>query len=179
MRRFHRRLAFLGCVSLAAAILWAAPPVIASTSGSQSTGNQAAAPADTPVSYSTTVVLLGSAKVIGALYQPTTPDARQSTALFLTHENADEIGALDCLQLAQRGYTVLCVKSQYSEQAEANWDALAKDVAASVTYLRSLPTGAARCSRGTQRRRSDRLLLPERRGARRIRLPASSPTGPL
>lgn len=140
MRRFHRRLAFLGCVSLAAAILWAAPPVIASTSGSQSTGNQAAAPADAPVPYSTTVVLLGSAKVIGALYQPTTPDPRQSTALFLTHENADEIGALDCLQLAQRGYTVLCVKSQYSEQAEANWDALAKDVAASVTYLRSLPT---------------------------------------
>lgn len=90
--------------------------------------------------YTATTVLLGSAKVIGALYQPTAPTARESTALFLTHENANEIGALDCLQFAQRGYTVLCVKSQYSQQSEANWDALAKDVGASVTYLRSLPT---------------------------------------
>jgi hypothetical protein len=91
-------------------------------------------------SYSTSTVLLGSAQVIGALYQPTTPDPNQSTALFLTHENDDFIGSVPCVQLAQRGYTVLCVKSQYADQAAANWDDLALDVGAGVGYLRSLHT---------------------------------------
>jgi pimeloyl-ACP methyl ester carboxylesterase len=90
--------------------------------------------------YTTSTVLLGKAQVIGALYQPSTPGPNQSTALFLTHENSDFIGSVPCVQLAQRGYTVLCVKSQYADQAAANWDALALDVGAGVGYLRSLPT---------------------------------------
>lgn len=94
---------------------------------------------DDAVAYSTTTVLLGPAQVIGALYQPTSPNPNESTALFLTHENEDFIGSIPCVQLAQRGFTVLCVKSQYADQAEAMWDGLALDVSASVTYLRSLP----------------------------------------
>jgi len=77
--------------------------------------------------------------VIGALYQPVSPTPNQSTGLFLTHENSDFIGSVPCVQLAQRGFTVLCVKSQYADQAAANWDQLALDVSSSVTYLRSLP----------------------------------------
>lgn len=64
----------------------------------------------------------------------------ESTALILTHENSNFIGGIPCVQMAQRGYTVLCVKSQYSQQAEADWDELALDVSASVSYLRSLST---------------------------------------
>jgi pimeloyl-ACP methyl ester carboxylesterase len=93
-----------------------------------------------PASYTTSTVLVGSAQAIGALYQPVKPGPNQSIGLFLTHENDDFIGSVPCLQLAQRGFTVLCVKSQYADQAAANWDALAKDVGGSVTYLRSLPT---------------------------------------
>ncbi|MCF3961084.1 hypothetical protein [Streptomyces fuscigenes] len=89
--------------------------------------------------YHTSTVLLGKAQVIGSLYQPDTPNGNQSTALLLTHENDDFIGSVPCVQLAARGYTVLCVKSQYADQAAADWDSLALDVSASVTYLRGLP----------------------------------------
>ncbi|HEX3792115.1 MAG TPA: hypothetical protein VHW44_29905 [Pseudonocardiaceae bacterium] len=97
-------------------------------------------PASTSVPYTTTTVLIGADQVIGALYQPESPTPNQSTALFLTHENDDFIGSIPCVQLAQRGFTVLCVKSQYADQAAANWDTLALDVSSSVTYLRTLPT---------------------------------------
>jgi hypothetical protein len=100
--------------------------------------NTTATPAT--VTYTTTTVLLGQDQVIGALYQPDSPTPQQSTALFLTHENDDFIGSIPCVQLAQRGFTVLCVKSQFADQAAANWDSLALDVSASVTYLRGLPT---------------------------------------
>lgn len=93
-----------------------------------------------PVGYTTTTVLVGAAQAIGALYQPTEPTPHQQIGLFLTHENDDFIGSVPCVQLAQRGFTVLCVKSQYADQAAADWDELAKDVAGSVTYLRGLPT---------------------------------------
>jgi hypothetical protein len=93
-----------------------------------------------PVPYTTRTVLLGDAQIIGALYQPTRPTPNRSTGLFLTHENANFIGSVPCLQLAQRGFTVLCAKSQYAEQAVAMWDELALDVAGGLSYLRSLST---------------------------------------
>ncbi|MEV6841836.1 hypothetical protein [Actinoplanes sp. NPDC051411] len=104
------------------------------------TTGKAGTPAAAPGSYTTSTVLIGPAQAIGALYQPVKPGANQSIGLFLTHENNDFIGSVPCVQLAQRGFTVLCVKSQYADQAAANWDDLAKDVGGSVTYLRSLPT---------------------------------------
>jgi len=93
-----------------------------------------------PAAYTTTTVLVGSAQAIGALYQPTKHTPNQKIGLFLTHENDDFIGSVPCVQLAQRGFTVLCVKSQYADQAAADWDELAKDVAGSVAYLRGLKT---------------------------------------
>jgi hypothetical protein len=104
---------------------------------------KAAAPASTSstdVPYTTTTVLIGDQQVIGALYQPTEPDPNQSTALMLTHENNDFIGSIPCVQFAQRGFTVLCVKSQFDDHAVVMLDDLALDVGDSVTYLRTLPT---------------------------------------
>lgn len=93
-----------------------------------------------PASFTTTTVLLGKAQVIGALYQPTKATPNRSIGLFLTHENNNFIGTVPCVQLAQRGFTVLCAKSQYAEQAVAHWDELALDVAGAVSYLRGLAT---------------------------------------
>jgi pimeloyl-ACP methyl ester carboxylesterase len=133
-RRDHARprrtyIALIGALVLFVATLLSLPAQAQSGPDSSAT-----------VPFQATTVLLGQAQVIGALYQPTTPSPNESTALFLTHENNDFIGSIPCVQLAQRGFTVLCVKSQYADQAEASWDALALDVSASVTYLRSLPT---------------------------------------
>jgi hypothetical protein len=91
------------------------------------------------VSYTVSTVLVGRG-AIGALYQPTSPTAAASTAFVLTHEDANFIGTTPCVQLAQRGFTVLCVKSEFSQQAAVSWDALALDVAASVKYLRATST---------------------------------------
>src|ERR1700744_839945 len=90
--------------------------------------------------HSVSTVLIGSNGAIGALYQPTATTPQQSTAFVLTHEDANFIGTIPCVQLAQRGYTVLCVKSEFDDQAEANWDDLALDVGSSVSYLRSVAT---------------------------------------
>lgn len=88
--------------------------------------------------YTVSTVLLGQQQIIGGLYQPITPNKHTSTGLFLTHENSDFIGSVPCVQLAQRGFTVLCAKSEYAEQAVAHWDNLAHDVGAGVGYLRGL-----------------------------------------
>jgi hypothetical protein len=129
--RWLRGSAFAGAAIVA---LLVASLVTGSASAAKSTTAD-----DGVVAYTTTAVLVSS-NVNGALYQPVTPDANESTAFFLTHEDSNFIGSIPCVQLAQRGYTVFCVKSQYSDAALATWDSLAQDVAKSVTYLRSLPT---------------------------------------
>jgi dienelactone hydrolase len=139
-RRLRKPLVLLSALALALGVAVATPPVLAATTthAAAPTAPTAADPA--PAAYTTSTVLLGKAQVIGALYQPTQPNPHQSTALFLTHENNDFIGSVPCVQLAQRGYTVLCVKSQYTDQATVDWDQIALDVSASVSYLRALPT---------------------------------------
>lgn len=139
MRRplLRKQFALISAAALALGVALAAPPVLAAT-------HTAAAPAianpQSNSAYTATTVLLGPANAIGALYQPNAPTAHASTALVLTHEDSNFIGGVPCTQMAQRGYTVLCVKSQYSQQSEANWDQLALDVSSSVSYLRSLAT---------------------------------------
>jgi hypothetical protein len=130
----RRRKPFVSAVAAACLLL------LASLLGSSVPAGAATTSPSASVPYATSTVLLGKAQVIGALYQPTEPGPNQSTALFLTHENDDFIGSVPCVQLARRGYTVLCVKSQYADQAAANWDDLALDVGAGVGYLRGLST---------------------------------------
>lgn len=119
---------------LAAILTTSAQAVTAAPAASQAS-QQA-----TSVPYTTKSVLIGTQDLIGALYQPVSPTPNESTALFLTHENDNFIGGIPCVQLAQRGFTVLCVKSQYAQQSQVIWDQLALDVSASVSYLRGLPT---------------------------------------
>jgi hypothetical protein len=90
--------------------------------------------------YTVSTVLVGSGGAIGGLYQPTSPSPNQATGFVLTHEDSNFIGGIPCVQLAQRGFTVLCVKSEFSQQAAVSWDSLALDVSSSVAYLRGLGT---------------------------------------
>jgi hypothetical protein len=91
-----------------------------------------------PDAYTVSTVLIGSSGAIGALYQPDSPTTQESTAFVLTHEDNNFIGTTPCVQLAQRGYTVMCVKSEFDDQALASFDALALDVGSSVKYLRGV-----------------------------------------
>jgi hypothetical protein len=128
----HRRLVGLGVVAVAALCL--APVLISSA---QAANSGTAAPT---VAYTTSLEQIGPSKLLAALYQPVTSVPNQAIGLILTHEDSDFIGSTPCLQLAQRGFTVLCVKSQYDDQAQVIWDNLALDVSASVSFLRSLST---------------------------------------
>lgn len=92
------------------------------------------------VPYSVSTILVGDNGAIGALYQPTSPNPQQATAFLFSHDIDNLIGTTPCTQLAQRGYTVLCVKSEFTEGALVMWDSLALDISSGVTYLRSLST---------------------------------------
>jgi hypothetical protein len=129
-RHISRRGKILGVI---AALLVAA--VVGVVPGA--TSHPASAGSDT---YTVSTVLIGSNGAIGALYQPTSPTSQESTSFVLTHEDSNFIGTIPCVQLAQRGYTVMCVKSEFDDQAQANWDELALDVGSSVSYLRGLAT---------------------------------------
>jgi hypothetical protein len=129
-KRLSRRGKIAGAVA-AVAVAVAAGVVPAASAGPASAGSDA---------YTVSTVLVGSNGAIGALYQPASPTSQESTAFVLTHEDANFIGTTACVQLAERGYTVLCVKSEFDDQAQANWDDLALDVGGSVSYLRGLAT---------------------------------------
>ncbi|HVB89863.1 MAG TPA: hypothetical protein VND97_06645 [Beijerinckiaceae bacterium] len=81
------------------------------------------------------VVLIG--RMIAGFYQGKGGNA--STAIFVMHETANFIGAPPCVQLAKRGFTALCAKSQFDADGQVNWDQLALDVGQGVSYLRSAP----------------------------------------
>jgi hypothetical protein len=102
--------------------------------------SNASAQSATTVSYTVSATLIGSDGAIGALYQPTSPDPEQSTAFLFSHDVDNLIGSIPCVQLAQRGFTVLCVKSEFTEGALVTWDSLALDVGAGVKLLRGLST---------------------------------------
>ncbi len=131
----QRRLALSLAVIAVCAVVAAAFVVLRNVSDRTAGGKS-----DGTSTYRTSVVLLGEDKVIGGLYEPVVNNENRSTGLVLTHENSNFVGNVPCIQLVKRGFTVLCVKSQYSDQAAAQWDKLALDVGAGVDYLRSLPS---------------------------------------
>ncbi len=126
-RHLSRRTKILGVIAVACAA--AVAGIVPASARPASAGTDA---------YTVGAVLIGSNGAIGALYRPTAHTSQESTAFVLTHEDSNFIGTIPCVQLAQRGYTVLCVKSEFDDQALANWDDLALDVGSSVSYLRGL-----------------------------------------
>lgn len=119
----HRDFMCLKMMALAAALLGFLCPLLAS------------AETATPAAQ---VVLLGPKhNVIAGLYKGSGNNA--STAIFVMHETSNFIDSAPCVDLARRGFTALCAKSQFDDQGRVNWDQLALDVGYGVTHLRSLP----------------------------------------
>jgi pimeloyl-ACP methyl ester carboxylesterase len=78
--------------------------------------------------------------VSGILYQPHEPGQRNSTGVVVMHSNGDYQRVFVCEGLASHGYTVLCVNNRYQNlPSMVNWDNLALDVKAAVTYLKQQP----------------------------------------
>jgi hypothetical protein len=100
----------------------------------------AASSSTSPGAYTVSAVLIGSDGALGALYQPVSPTPERSTAFLFIHDVENLVGSIPCTQLAQRGFTVLCIKSEFTQYALVDWDSLALDVASGVNYLRGLTT---------------------------------------
>ena len=89
------------------------------------------------VSYTTQLESLGP--VVAALYQPATPTPNENIAVVAFHESANLIGSAPCLQLAERGFTVLCSHNPYTELSEVIWDQVALDIGDMVSFARTIP----------------------------------------
>lgn len=90
--------------------------------------------------YTTLFVPLGGSQVNGALYRQDDPGPRASVGVIMMHPNNNFQDALACHELADRGFTALCVSSRYNNTNRETmvWEDLALDVAPAVRYLRHL-----------------------------------------
>lgn len=128
LTRMPRRLRVVMAASAAIALSVAVATV--SSSSAQATI------ADT-YTYTTSLVTTGS--IDSALYQPTSSTSQESIAVVVFHDTADMIGSAPCLQLAERGFTVMCAHNPYSQLSEIQWDNVATDIGGMVNYAYAIP----------------------------------------
>ena len=128
----------IGCTQAAPAASAPASATPATAAATAPAASASASSTRTTAPYTLGTVLIGARGAVGAVYQPTSPSGKQSIAFVVIHEDANTIESDICTQLAQRGYTMLCIKSEFGQQAQVTWDALALDVAGAVKYLRGL-----------------------------------------
>jgi hypothetical protein len=120
----HRRLTSVRITAVALANLVVLVLAPAPSSGAQ----------NAPLAYTMQPEQIGPAQlVMAARYQPTSPTPNESTALVVAHQ-IPVSAELPCLQLAQRGFTVVC-----TQETGTTWDQLAQGIGYGVSYARSLP----------------------------------------
>ena len=69
--------------------------------------------------------------VVGALYSPAQPSAKEAIAVLVMHAEQDYLNFPMCSSLAQRGYTVLCANNAASKMGLSNdldFERMMKDV---------------------------------------------------
>ena len=67
-----------------------------------------------------------------------TPAAESNVGVILIHRTADFLQHAGCTELSQRGFTVLCMNSRFdNNEAQVNWEVIAQDVGAGVSYLKN------------------------------------------
>src|SRR5260370_28551781 len=64
--------------------------------------------------------------------------AKSNVGVILIHRTADFLQHAGCTELSQRGFTVLCMNSRFdNNEAQVNWEVIAQDVGAGVSYLKN------------------------------------------
>src|SRR4029077_11477007 len=75
--------------------------------------------------------------VKGVLYRPDSNPSPQ-VAVIIIHRTANYLNHAACTQLSQRGLMVLCMNSRFdNNEALVNWELIAQDVGAGVSYLKN------------------------------------------
>jgi hypothetical protein len=117
---------------------------VALLTGCAGGGAPAPAPAPPPgppaTGYTQEYVALGDT-ASGVLYRQEAPGPNAGVGLVLMHPNSDFRDALACHELAERGFTALCVAGRYvnTNREEMVWEKVPLDLAPAVTYLRERP----------------------------------------
>ncbi|MDQ3901257.1 MAG: alpha/beta hydrolase [Actinomycetota bacterium] len=111
----------------------------ASVSGLPVPGTGASAPAAGLASVTREFVRLRP-QTFGLLYSPTAPGAEASVGLVVMHPNADFLEHVAGVELARRGFRVLCINGQYfnTNRETMIWEQVPLDVKPAVEYLRNL-----------------------------------------
>jgi hypothetical protein len=78
-------------------------------------------------------------EVKGALYKPDSGRAPH-VAILVTHRTSNVMGSLTCIELAKRGFMVLCMNPRSdNNEALVKWETIALDVRTGVNFLKRQP----------------------------------------
>jgi hypothetical protein len=91
------------------------------------------------VSAQSTTWVTGLAHGVKAvLYRPNS-NPSSHVGVIIIHRTSNYLNHAGCTQLSQRGLTVLCMNSRFdNNETLVNWELIAQDVGAGVTYLKSI-----------------------------------------
>ncbi len=88
---------------------------------------------------SPTYVQFSPPEVKGALYKPDSEPAPH-VGILVTHRTSNVMGSLTCIELAKRGFMVLCMNPRSdNNEALVRWETIALDVRSGVNLLRKQP----------------------------------------
>ena len=77
------------------------------------------------------------AAVKGALYKPDAPQPAARVGILVMHRTSNVMGSLSCVELAKRGFMVLCMNPRSdNNEAMVKWETIALDVRSGVTFLK-------------------------------------------
>jgi hypothetical protein len=80
------------------------------------------------------------AAVKGALYKPDAPQPAARVGILVMHRTSNVMGSLSCVELAKRGFMVLCMNPRSdNNEAMVKWETIALDVRSGVTFLKKQP----------------------------------------
>src|SRR6185436_8832558 len=80
------------------------------------------------------------AAVKGALYKPDAPMPSARIGILVMHRTSNVMGSLSCIELAKRGFMVLCMNPRSdNNEAPVKWETIALDVKSGVNFLKKQP----------------------------------------
>jgi hypothetical protein len=91
--------------------------------------------------YKTTYVKLGNG-VPGVFYEPLNPGAKAEVAIMHMHNGADILASTPCIELAKRGYRILCANASNSKSgfmSDMDEDTMILNLKLGMAYLRHDP----------------------------------------
>ncbi|MSP40846.1 MAG: hypothetical protein EXR70_20355 [Deltaproteobacteria bacterium] len=97
-------------------------------------------PTDGLTQSNPTYIQFSPAAVKAALYKPDAPQLPAHVGILVVHRTSNVMGSLSCVELAKRGFMVLCLNPRSdNNEALVKWETMALDVKSGVNVLKKQP----------------------------------------